>query len=518
MVDIPRHVHNVMTTPLLKLTGIAKSFGGVPALKPFSLELAAGSILGLVGENGAGKSTLIKLLSGLHQPNAGTITLGGRSLRFESPRAAIDAGIATIHQELEYAAQLTVAENLLLGESWPRSFFGGVNWRSLHEEAQERLRAFGIDLPTHATMDQLTAAEKQEVSIAAALSRDAQLLILDEPTASLSEPEVRRLFGHLTKLQARGVAIIYVSHRLDEIFEITDRIAVLRDGDLVATHATAEVTAGQLVHDMVGRPLDQVYPRTRSGELGGVVLQLQSLTRARMFRDISLDVRAGEIVGVAGLVGAGRSELARAIYGLYPPDSGTMTLNGNTWKPRDAHAALRGGLVYIPEERKRQGLVLDHSLRESLSIGFAVIANRLGIVNRRRERAMVSAALTNYDIRATGPEQAIGTLSGGNQQKALIARWLERDPGMIILDEPTRGVDVGAKADIHAHIDRLAGAGKGVLFISSDLPELIGMSDRVLVMNRGTMETELSGENLTEHNVILAASGLSPTDAPATGH
>ncbi len=497
-----------MPTPLLQLKELAKSFSGVQALKPLSLELAAGTVLGLVGENGAGKSTLIKLLSGLHQPDAGQIIFSGKAVAFSSPRQSLDAGIATIQQELEYAAHLTVAENMLLGESWPRTFYGGVNWRSLHADAQRRLRDFGIDLPTRCTMDQLTAAEKQEVCIAGALARDARLLILDEPTASLSEPEVKRLFGHLKRLREQGVALIYVSHRLDEIFAITDQIAVLRDGTLVATHQTADVTAGQLVEDMVGRSLEQVYPRTRDGNLGQTMLKLNSLSRAGMFHDVTLEIRAGEIVGLAGLVGAGRSELARALYGLYPAERGSVELCGQAWKPSGPNVALQNGLVYIPEERKRQGVVLDHSLGMSLSIGFTDFFTRFGIVNRKQEQAEVLQALQKYDIRASGPQQAVGTLSGGNQQKALLARWLERDPQVIILDEPTRGVDVGAKAEIHAHIDRLAAAGKAVLFISSDLPEVLGMSDRVLVMNRGTIEAELTGDQMTEQNVILAASGL----------
>ncbi len=497
-----------MPPPLLRLSDISKSFGGVEALKPFSLELEAGTVLGLVGENGAGKSTLIKLLSGLHRPDGGQIALAGRPCSFGSPKEALDAGIATIQQELEYASHLTVAENLLLGETWPRTFFGGVNWRSLYAEAEQRLRDFGIELPVRSLMSRLTAAEKQEVAIAGALARRARLLILDEPTASLSEPEVARLLTHLKRLRDQGVTLIYVSHRLDEIFEITDRIAVLRDGELVATHETKQVSAGQIVHDMVGRPLEQVYPRTRSGQTGEVLLQLDGLTRAGMFEDVSLSVRAGEIVGLAGLVGAGRSELARAVYGLYATDRGTVRICGRQWPLSGPDRALRRGLVYIPEERKRQGLVLDHSLGSSLSIGLRDSLSRLGVIRPRREQVKVQEMISRYDIRATGPEQLIGTLSGGNQQKALLARWLERDPQVIILDEPTRGVDVGAKAEIHAVIDRLAAAGKAVLFISSDLPEVLGMSDRVLVMNRGTIETELRGERMTEHNVMLAASGL----------
>lgn len=497
-----------MSKPLLTLTSISKSFRGVQALKPLDLELAPGEILGLVGENGAGKSTLIKLLSGLHQPDTGKIVFANQSVSFNSPRDALNAGVATIQQELEYASHLTVAENMLLGESWPRTFFGGVHWRKLHETANRRLSDFGITLPTQAMMTQLTAAEKQEVAIAAALARDARMLILDEPTASLSEPEVKRLFGHLQRLREQGMAMIYVSHRLDEIFEITDRIAVLRDGILVATHRTADVQAPQLVQDMVGRPLEQVYPHSRDDQFGKTLLEVDSLNCEEMFHDVSLQVRSGEIVGLAGLVGAGRSELARAIYGLYPPDRGRMKLLGKNWAPSSPHDALNAGLVYLPEERKRQGLVLDHTLGESLSIGFSGQRSRFGLINRSQEASRVRDVLKTYDIRTTGPRQLIGTLSGGNQQKALLARWLERDPRVIILDEPTRGVDVGAKAEIHAHIDRLAAAGKAILFISSDLPEVLGMSDRVLVMNRGTIAAELSGDNMNEHNVILAASGM----------
>lgn len=497
-----------MSEPILSLQGLSKSFRGVHALKPLDLELDPGEILGLVGENGAGKSTLIKVLSGLHQPDGGTITFAGKSATFASPRDALDAGIATIQQELEYAAHLTVAENMLLGEQWPRAFHGGVHWGKLHREAQRRLDEFGIDLPTRAAMAQLTAAEKQEVAIATALAQQARLLILDEPTASLTEPEVKRLFGHLQRLREQGVAMIYVSHRLDEIFTITDRIAVLRDGELIATHNTPEVAAGQLVHDMVGRPLEQVYPRTRSGSLGDPLLEVQSLTRSGMFEDISFRVHAGEIVGLAGLVGAGRSELARAIYGLYPPESGGLRLYGHNWKPAGPETALRDGLVYIPEERKRQGLVLDHSVGDALSIGFSGQRTRYGLINRRDETSKIQELMGRFDIRATGPAQTVGTLSGGNQQKALLARWFQRDPRVIILDEPTRGVDVGAKAEIHAHIDALAAAGKAIVFISSDLPEVLGMSDRLLVMNRGTIAAEFRGDEKTEHNVILAASGM----------
>ncbi len=500
-----------MTTdnpPLFSLDAIEKAFGGVMALKPLTLELCAGEILGLIGENGAGKSTLIKLISGVYQPDAGMFRWRGGPIAFASPSDSLAAGIATIHQELEYFGKLSVAENMLMGEHWPRRRWGGVDWKTLSQKAASRLANFELQLSPETLFDNLTAAEKQEVAIASALSREAKLLILDEPTASLTEPEVQRLFVHLRRLKEQGVAMIYVSHRMDEIVSLTDRVAVLRDGELVRVHQTANVSVDQLIHDMIGRPLEQVYPRTRKGFVGESVLKLEHLSRAGLFANVSLELRAGEIIGLGGLVGAGRSELARAIYGLYPADAGKMQLLGKPWKPGAAHESLKRGLVYLPEERKRQGLVLEHSLRETVSIGFSDRLSRFGLLPRRKERAAVAEILNRYDVRAAGPDQAVGTLSGGNQQKALLGRLLGRDPQVIILDEPTRGVDVGAKAQIHATIDRLAAAGKAVLFISSDLPELLGMSDRILVMNRGQIAAELTAGDMTEHNVLLAASGL----------
>jgi ABC-type sugar transport system ATPase subunit len=510
--------------PLLQLQSIEKSFTGVRALKPLSIELNSGETLGLIGENGAGKSTLIKILSGVHAPDAGVLRWQGSEVRFTSPHDAMDAGIATIQQELAYFGQLTVAENLLLGERWPRRRWGGVNWGELHRHAAAQLARFNLDIPTRRAFAELSAAQKQEVAIARALGRRARLLILDEPTASLTEPEVERLSAHLHRLRAEGVAILYVSHRLDEILKLTDRVAVLRDGELVAAYPMAEATVNRMVKDMVGRPLDQVYPNTRYHELRGrreeadaaagaspaPLLELDGISRHGMFRDTRFVLRAGEIVGLAGLVGAGRSELARAIYGLYPCDAGAMRFRGRPWKPRGPHEALAAGLAYLPEERKRQGLVPDHSVSESISIGFSDLLSRWGIIDAPSEQHRVQSAMNTYDVRARSSAQAIGTLSGGNQQKAILARWLERGPKAILLDEPTRGVDVGAKAEIHQLIDRLAGSGCAVLLISSDLPEVVGMSDRLLVMHRGTISTELRGEQMTQENVLLAASGLHP--------
>jgi ABC-type sugar transport system ATPase subunit len=516
--------------PLLQLQDIEKSFSGVRALKPLSFEIAPGETVGLIGENGAGKSTLIKILSGVFAPDAGVILWQGKPCRFTSPHDALEAGIATIHQELAYCGHLTVAENLLLGERWPRHAWGGVNWERLHREAARQLARFNLDISTRRRFSELTPAQKQEVAIARALNRQARLLILDEPTASLSEPEVDRLFAKIKSLHAEKVAVLYVSHRLEEILRITQRVVVLRDGELVGSHQTREMNVSRMIKDMVGRPLEQIYPRTRHkkqedtrflarvSESHAVqpALELINLTRRGMFQNVSFTLRAGEIVGLAGLVGAGRSELARAIYGLYSYDTGTMRLNGRPWKPGSPYQALTAGLVYLPEERKRHSLVPDHSVSDSISIGFSDRLTRWGIIRASVEQQQVQAAMKKYDIRARSPLQPVGTLSGGNQQKTVLARWLERKPGVILLDEPTRGVDIGAKSEIHQLVDQLAVRGCAVLLISSDLPEVLGMSDRVLVMQRGTIRTELSDEQITEENVLLAASGLLK-DVPASG-
>jgi rhamnose transport system ATP-binding protein len=497
---------------MLQLREISKSFGGTRALKNVSLEIQAGECVGLIGENGAGKSTLIKILAGVHQPDRGAITWQEAACRFANPRAALIAGIATIHQELACFEKLTVAENLMLGEPWPRQAWGGTNWPKLNLEARRQLEAFGLEILPETFFQKLSPAQRQEVAMARALARNARLLILDEPTASLTEPEVERLFLHLRNLGSKGISLLYVSHRLDEILQLTDRVLVLRDGELVAGYATAESTVQRLVRDMVGRELGAVLPRDRRAP-GAAVLELRNLTRAGLFQNVSLTVRRGEIVGLAGLVGAGRSELARAIFGLYSAQSGTMLLEGRPWSPRGPAEARAAGLVYIPEERKRQGFVLEHSVQSSISIGFAHLLSSLGLIRPARERAKVNGAISRFSVKTSDAEQPIGTLSGGNQQKALLARWLESDPKMIILDEPARGVDVGAKAEIHRLINELAAQGKAVLLISSDLPEVLALSDRVVVLHRGRSVAEFSAAEATQEKVLMAASGLaSPED------
>lgn len=494
--------------PLLELRRISKSFGTLQAVKNVHFEINPGEILGLVGENGAGKSTIIKLISGVHRPDSGEILWLGEPCSWTHPAQALARGIATIHQELAFFPLLTVAENLLLGQKWPRNRCGLVDWPELRAQAQRLLDRFGVPFDPALFLAQLRTAQKQELAIVRALARQARLLILDEPTASLSHQEASRLFTHLTQVRRSGGSVIYVSHRLEEVLKLCDRVAVLRDGEMVASYPTAGLSIEQLLRDMVGRPLTQVYPRRRAFPQPRPLLQVGGLTHHRFFRDISFDLHSGEVLGLAGLIGAGRSELARAIYGLYPVERGSMRLLDQPWTPRHPASALAAGLIYLPEERKRQGFVLHHSLLESVSLGFRDLVTRFGVIIAKTERARAVAALESCRVRFTGLDQAVGTLSGGNQQKVLLARWLSRQPRVFLLDEPTRGVDVGAKAEIHALIDDLAHAGAAILLISSDLEEVLGMSDRILVMHQGNLSAELAGSAINRDAVILAASGL----------
>ena len=499
-----------METPLLELVDVEKAFPGVRALWPCDLTMRPGEIVGLIGENGAGKSTLIKVISGMIPPDRGIMRWNGEQVAWGGAGAALARGIATIHQELAYCGRLTVAENLCLGESWPRLRWGRVDWKALHRQARESLNAFGMQVPTHWSLARLSTAQKQEVAIAQALRRNARLLILDEPTASLSTPEVERLFKQLRHLRSRGVSLLYVSHRLDEILDLTDRILVLRDGQVVGRHPTKEVDLRQLVREMVGREVDVHTPRATRREPIGPLLELQDVCSSGEFEHISLQVGQGEVVGLAGLVGSGRSALARSIYGLQPLTQGSMHLRGKPWCPQDAAEALQEGVVYVPEERQRQALVPEHSVYESISVGFSDRWTRWGMILAKRVADRVRELLRVCRIITIGSGAAVGTLSGGNQQKTLLARWLGRDPQLLLLDEPTRGVDIGAKAEIHALIGQLATEGKGILLISSDLPEVIHLSDRVLVMRDGRLAAELSEAQRTEHGLLVAVSGGDP--------
>lgn len=500
-------------TPLLSVQRAAKSFGGATALRDVSFDIAPGEVVGLIGENGAGKSTLIKILSGVHRPDSGEILWQGARFQAKNPHEALLAGIATIHQELAYCEHLTVAENLFLGEPWPTGRGGGIDWEALFSMASGRLRRFELEINPRAFVLGLSAAQRQELAIARALSQRAQLVILDEPTASLSEPEVNRLIAHLGRLKDLNIALLYVSHRLDEIKRLTDRVVVLRDGCLVAEAPTSEMSMERMVREMVGRSVLQERRVEARSPKGASALEVENLGRDPFFDGVSFELRGGEVLGLAGLVGAGRSELARAIFGLYKPERGRMRLKGAHWEPDSPAEAVANGLVYIPEERKRQGFALAHSIREGLSVGWLSWLGRKGWINRRLELQNVEESIREFGVKTQTPFVPVGSLSGGNQQKVLLARWLRRDPDVVILDEPTRGVDVGAKGEIHKMIDSLADRGKAVLLISSDLPELIGLSDRILVLREGRVSDLLTRGEFSQERILVAASGLAAAQA-----
>lgn len=480
-------------------------------MREVSFYLQAGEQLGLIGENGAGKSTLIKLLSGVHRPDSGEMLWQGRPAAFQNPLQAMQAGIATIHQELFYFEKLTVAENLLMGDPWPRRSWGAVAWPELYAEAARRLEVCGLNLDPATPFHRLSTAQRQELAIARSLAKDSKLLILDEPTASLTQPEVARLGKHLERLRARGVAMIYVSHRLEEILQFTERVCVLRDGVLVTQYRTRETDIPAMVRAMVGRELirsEHKVTRTVSDSKAELLLEVRDLACEPYFREISFTVAPGEILGLGGLVGAGRSKLARAIFGMHRPTSGTMTLAGEKYCPGHPAEAIDRGVVYIPEERKRQGFVLQHSIASAISIGFRKKISSLGWIHRQRESGTVANLVSIFGIRIRSVRQPVGTLSGGNQQKALLARSLQTPPRLAILDEPTRGVDVGAKAEIQKFIQQLAARGTAILLISSDLPELIAVSSRILVLHHGRVTSCFDSASATQEQVLLAASGL----------
>ncbi|GGX65342.1 sugar ABC transporter ATP-binding protein [Streptomyces hiroshimensis] len=497
---------------LLRVEGVTKSFPGVRALDGVSLRLRAGEVHVLLGENGAGKSTLIKMLSGVHRPDEGRILVDGREVGIRSAQDAERLGIATIHQEFNLVPGLTVAENIFLGRQ-PRTALGLIDKRTMRARAAELLRRVRLDVSPAAPVAGLGIARLQMVEIAKALSLDARVLIMDEPTAVLTSEEVGTLFAIVRELRDSGVGVIFITHHLDEIAALGDRVTVLRDGRSV-TEVPATTDENELIRLMVGRDIAEQYPRERpaepaepaeSAEPGAPLLRVRGLTRAPAFRDVGFDVRAGEVVGLAGLVGAGRTEVARALFGVDRYDAGTVEVNGRALARGDVRAAMRAGLGLVPEDRKAQGLLLDASLGDNLTLARLEQDTRGGFVDRRGQRRRAAEVAERLKVRMSGLEQTARTLSGGNQQKIVIGKWLLAGARLLILDEPTRGVDVGAKVEIYRLVNELTAAGCAVLMISSDLPEVLGMSDRVLVMTQGRIAGELSGERATQDAVMELA-------------
>jgi ribose transport system ATP-binding protein len=487
----------------LACEGLTKRFPGVVALQDVDLEVGYGEVLCVLGENGAGKSTLSNIISGALQQDAGTMRLDGAPYAPRSPADSIAAGIGMIHQETTLLPELSVAENVLLGRLPQRA--GIVDWQELNVQARKLLARVGCRVNPQVPAARLSVAQGRQVEVARALSLDARILILDEPTASLGGEEVETLFRLVRALKEEGVGFIYISHRLSEVAQIGTRVVVLRDGRRVADWGQPEVPVPELVRAMVGRDVEQVYPEppsVRQAEL----LRVEHLSRRGAFSDVSFTLRRGEVLGVAGLVGAGRSELARALFGAEPPDGGRIWLDGQPFQPTKPAAAVAAGIVLVPEERKTQGLVLHLPVEENLALPSLQRLAVAGIVRPSAKRKLASKWIKRLAIRGR-PQQPAATLSGGNQQKVVIAKWLPRDPKVVIFDEPTRGVDVGARQAIYEVIDELAGQGVGVIVISSDLPEVIGLSHRVLVLSRGQQVGVLERGEADQEKVMALAVG-----------
>ncbi|MDA3631257.1 sugar ABC transporter ATP-binding protein [Saccharopolyspora sp. WRP15-2] len=485
----------------LELIGVSKIYPGVRALDAVDFDLRPGEVHVLLGENGAGKSTLIKMIAGAHRPDTGEIRVDGKQVRFHGPEDAERLGIATIHQEMALVPQLTVAENIYLGR--PPRRFGVIDRRAMRRQARELIERMGLDLDVDAIVGELGVAHRQLVEIAKALSLDTRFLIMDEPTAVLSRSEVDRLFGIVGDLTAQGVGVVFISHLLDEVAEIGDRVSVLRDGTKVG-EVPADTDQAELVRLMVGRSVDQQYP-PREAEIGDVQLEVRGLTSYGVLSDISFTARAGEVLGIGGLVGAGRTELVRALFGADRYDRGEVLVGGRSIPSGDIAAARAAGLALVPEDRAGQGLVLGASVAENL--GMATISDRTkaGLVDLAAQRREAAESVQRLRIRTPGLDQPALALSGGNQQKIVIGKWLLAEPRVLILDEPTRGIDVGARAEIYELINELARAGTTVLVVSSDLPELLGLSDRVLVMADGRLRGELDGAEATQERVLALA-------------
>jgi rhamnose transport system ATP-binding protein len=488
--------------PLLSLTHIQKSFGGARALAGVDLHLHAGHVTALIGENGAGKSTLVKILSGYHQPDAGEIHIEGCVVRIPDAEHARQLGISVVHQECVVFDNLSVAENLFV-HTRPRER-GFVAWRKMRERAAAILRELDADFDPDMGAGRLSLAQKHVVQIARALTSDARVLILDEPTASLSHREVADLFRITRQLREAGRAVLFISHKFEEIFELADRYTVFRDGASVGEGTIAQTQRDELVRLMVGRPVDQLFPKTPA-QPSEELLRVEGLSLANEFVDVSFTVRRGEILGIYGLVGAGRTEVAHALFGLSAPDTGSIHLDGAAVTLRSTQDAVGAGIAYVPEDRQTQGAILPFSIAANLALPNLRRLAPCGWCSRTRETQLANEWISKLSVKARGPEQDVQDLSGGNQQKIVIAKWLARQPRVLILDEPTKGIDVGAKAAVHAVMNDFAQRGNAVVMISSELPEILGMSDRILVMRRGRTRGIFERSEATSESIVRAA-------------
>jgi len=483
----------------IEMKNMSKSFGGIHALKNVSFSVKPGEIHCLVGENGAGKSTLMKILSGAYKMDSGAIFIDGEKIDISSPRHAIQLGVGIVYQEFELANDLSVAENIFM-ERLGKSKF--INWKKLYREAEEVVRSIGFELnPRHTTGD-LSVAYKQVVEIAKALSRNVRILILDEPTAVLNDSEAETLFKLLFRLKEKGVSIVYISHRLEEIFKIGDTVTALRDGEITGVNQCSNVTINQIIELMIGRKLSDIYPK-RDSAIGAESIRVEGFSNGRIYQDISFTVHKGEVLGFAGLVGSGRTEVVRALFGADRRKTGKIYFEQKPVNFRSTAKAVRAGIALIPENRKEQGIVPAFNVKKNLTLAsIGKVSNALGFINAKKENANATLLYERLKVKAENIEAQIFTLSGGNQQKVVIAKWFNTDAKVIIMDEPTRGVDIGTKAEIYLLINELAMQGYAIIFISSEMMELIGMCDRLLVMNEGRIKGELQKDDLSEKNIM----------------
>jgi len=497
--------------PFLQMKHISKSFPGVQALSDVSFDLYRGEVVGLVGENGAGKSTLMKILSGVHPPDRGEILIEGKAVRLSSPKDAEVAGVAVIYQELSLVPSLSVMENILMGRE-PRTRWGTIDWREMARTATELLKLMEMPIDVRRPVEEFGVAVQQMIEIAKALSVNARILVMDEPTSSLSEQETKRLFGIVRRLKERGAGVVYISHKLEEIYEIADRITVVRDGQHVGTAPARELTAEKMIQWMVGRKIDQFFP-SREHRIGEELVRVSGLTLpqpgkpgVKLVDNVSFSLKAGEILGLAGLRGAGNSELLGAIFGRSGSlPEGETFVKGRRVKIDSPPEAIANGMAYLTNDRKASGLILPMSVMHNMTLVALKEITRLGWLNPSGEQRTCAPFLDSLAIKTPSIRSEVSTLSGGNQQKVILAKWLMSAPSILLLDEPTRGIDVGAKAEIYSLMNRWASEGKGVLLITSELPELLAMSDRILVMHRGKITAEFSHEEATQEKVMAAA-------------
>lgn len=492
---------------ILGLENITKTFPGTIALDKVRFELDKEEVHALVGENGAGKSTLIKIISGIHKSDSGQMYLDGKPVNITGPLMAQQYGIAAIYQEPAIFPDLNVAENIFMGHHEYNPLSRQINWRRVYEETEQLLKSLDVDLNPRITVKNLSTAKQQMIEILKALSAKPRILIMDEPTSALTSHEVKDLFNIIRRLKESGTSIIFISHRLEEVFEIADKITVLRDGHYVSTRNISEVTIDEVIEMMVGRTLSDMFPKV-DVEIGETILKVEGLTRENQFYDISFELRKGEILGFSGLVGAGRTELARAIFGMEKPDSGKLFVNEKEVHISNPNVAMKYGVAYLPEDRQAQGLILPMDITKNITLPILDQFTKIIWVNEKREIKGSKKYADMLEIKAPGLWQRVMQLSGGNQQRVVIAKWLATNPLILIMDEPTRGIDVGAKASVHEFIVELASRGIGIVIISSELPEILGMSDRIIVMFEGKITGEFMREEATQDKVLKAAMGM----------